>query len=179
MGFPRGHGISERTVLRTTLSPEMRERYAAILAERNSSERVERLLAGRHMALFSNLLLMEFKLRVVQPVSVDKTIVYEIPALLEGMPEEVNAALNRQMVSGASAQSSGLVEADDIEIFHYVQSGLRASRHMEWLDLSRGLHQETIEPTGERTGNDTSEIPQRSFYREWGRLMGELPTQQR
>ncbi len=178
MGYPRGHAIHERPFLRTPLSPEVRERYAALLAERHGAERAELLFSGRHITFFPNLHLMEYKFRIVQPVSVDKTIVYEFPALLEGVPEEVNAALTRRLVSGESAVHSGFVNADDPEIFTYVQSGLRASRQMEWLDLSRGLHQETVDPTGERIGNDTSETPQRSIYREWARLMGELPAQE-
>ena len=132
------------------------------------------IFLGRHITFFPNMHLMEYKIRVVHPVAVDKTIVYEYPIQLEGVPDEVNAAFVRRLVQEGSLHS-GFVNSDDVEIFARVQSGTQASHWMPWLDLSRGLSQETIEPTGERLGGDTSEIPQRSLYRGWAKLMDEEP----
>ena len=42
-----------------------------------------------------------------------------------------------------------------------------------WLEFSRGMHRETVNELGETIGHSTDEIPQRSLYREWRRLMAE------
>jgi hypothetical protein len=121
---------------------------------------------------------MEFKFRVIQPVAVDKTIVYEYPVQLEGVPEDINQAIFTRVAKDISVSSgslvAGMVNADDVEIFARIQSGLQAAK-VEWLYLSRGLHRVQDLPRSEVVGERTDEVPQRAFYREWARLMATAP----
>lgn len=117
---------------------------------------------------------MEFKFRIIQPVAVDKTIVYEYPVQLEDVPERINQAIFTRIAKDISVSSgslvAGMVNADDVEIFGRVQSGLKAAK-VTWLYLSRGLQPDEQRPAGEVVGERTDEIPQRALYREWARLM--------
>lgn len=168
-GFDRGHGTLERPP-RPVLPPDMHEAYMKLLGEAHGPERAEQSFYRRHITLFPNLHLMDFKFRVVQPVAVDKTIIYEYPVELEGIPPEFNRAfLDRLKREGSIA--AGFVNADDVEIFARIQSGLHASSLMRWFVLSRGMREEEVSPTGERVAADSFEVPQRAIYREWARLM--------
>ena len=51
-------------------------------------------------------------------------------------------------------------------------SGLRS--RMEWLVLDRGMDSEQTGAAGERLGNYSDEVPQRSFYRHWVQVMSEV-----
>ncbi len=117
---------------------------------------------------------MEFKLRMIQPVSVDKTIVYEFPVDLLGTGDDVNRAIRDRLLQEVSISSgspvSGMVNADDVEIFARSQTGLSGGR-MNWLRFGRGIHREVEEREHEWSGQDMDELPQRSLYREWARRM--------
>ncbi len=175
-GFDQGHGVLER--LRNDIPPDVAgpfQEHMALLERSYGPERAERIYFRRHITIFPNVQLMEFKLRVIQPVAVDRTIVYEYPVELEGVPDSVNQAIFRRISMEVSVSSgsfvSGFVNADDAEIFARVQTGLKAAR-MEWLDMSRGLHREVRQPCGEIVGDNTDEVPQRAMYRAWVKLMG-------
>ncbi len=171
-GFPSGHGLLGRPRRRGggRLSPEEEKKYKDLLIQRYGEERANTIARVWHITLFPNAHLMVNKIRVVQPVSVDKTIVYEYPVLLEGAPKSINYRALHMEDDGSI--HSGFVNSDDTEILGMVQGGAgNASWLMEWLLLSRGMHREEIEASGERTGEDTNEVPQRSIYREWIRLM--------
>lgn len=174
-GFEHGHGMLERP--RDDIPPEVEPRFndfRELLAEVYGPEKADRLFARRQIALFPSFELMEFKFRLVQPVAVDQTIVYEFPVHLEGVPEPINEAILRRIMREISISSgspvSGFVNADDVEIFARVQSGLAGSP-MEHVLLSRGLHREQVSPSGERMGDSSDEVPHRALYREWRRLM--------
>ena len=135
------------------------------------------LYMRRHIALFPNLHLMEFKFRVIQPVAVDRTIIYEYPVELEDVPDPVNKAIFRRIAQDISVSSgsfiSGLaVNTDDAEIYaRGAESGLAANK-LDWLQLSRGLWREERRPDGETVGDRTDEVAQRAVWRAWARLMG-------
>jgi hypothetical protein len=132
------------------------------------------MFVRRHITIFPNIQLMEFKLRVIQPVSVDKTIIYEFPVELLGSGDDVNDAIRTRLLKEVSISSgspvSGMVNADDVEIFARSQSGL-ASGHMPWVRFARGIHREVSERDNEWSGQDMDELPQRALYREWLRRM--------
>lgn len=176
-GFAGGHGILERP--RTDIPPDLRqdfEGFRDMLGQHYGEERAGAMYVRRHITLFPNLQLMEFKLRVIQPVSVDRTLVYEYPVELDGAPASVNRAIRTRLLQEVSISSgspvSGMVNADDVEIFARVQAGL-AGGGLDWLRLARGIHREVREADGERRGEDMDELPQRAVYREWARRMGQ------
>ena len=65
----------------------------------------------------------------------------------------------------------GFINTDDVEIFARTQVALNAADYLEWIDLSRGMSGEQVEPDGERISEAAHEVAQRSMYREWKNLM--------
>ena len=174
-GFLRGHGLLENE--RNDIPPEVEAAFSdhlAILKDHYGGEKAEEIYRRRHIAISPNLHLMEYKFRVIQPVAVDRTIVYEYPVQLEDIPDYINRAIFTRVSKDISISSgslvAGMVNSDDVEIFARVQSGLKASK-LEWLYLSRGLHREVQDDSGVAVGERTDEVPQRALYREWARLM--------
>ena len=174
-GFTGGHGILERP--RTDIPPELQadfEQFRQALCNAYGEQRGNDMIVRRHITLFPNIQLMEFKLRVIQPVSVDRTIVYEYPVELEGTDTAYNKAIRTRLLKEISISSgspvSGMVNADDVEVYARTQSGL-ACGQMEWIRLARGIHREVAKHPGEWRGEDMDELPQRAIYREWARRM--------
>ncbi len=179
-GFAHGHGVLETE--RNDIPPEVEPEFTAhvdLLKRRYGAVAAEQIYLRRHIAIFPTLHLMEFKFRVIQPVAVDKTIVYEYPVQLEDVPERINKAIFTRISKDISVSSgslvAGMVNADDVEIFGRVQSGLQAAK-VAWLYLSRGLYRDDHRPAGEVVGERTDEVPQRALYRAWARLMAAAPT---
>ena len=171
-----GHGVLE--VVRNDIPPEVESEFnehQELLRAHYGAEQAEEIYYRRHITIFPNFHLMEYKFRIVQPVSVDKTIVYEYPVEFEDVPENINRAVFRRTSKEISVSSgslvSGVVNSDDVEIFARAQSGLQATP-LDWLYLSRGLTQEPRPLTREMVGDRTDEGTQRSIHREWARLMG-------
>lgn len=174
-GFTGGHGVLERP--RTDIPPELQQdfgKFRQSLCDVYGEQRGNDMFVRRHITLFPNIQLMEFKLRVIQPVSVDRTIVYEYPVDLEGTDASYNKAIRTRLLKEISISSgspvSGMVNADDVEVYARTQSGL-ASGQMEWIRLARGIHRELGQGPGEWSGEDMDELPQRAIYREWARRM--------
>lgn len=174
-GFAGGHGILERP--RSDIPPALQDEFQAfraLLERQHGAERIDDLFVRRHITLFPNIQLMEFKLRVIQPLAVDRTVVYEFPVELQGAPDSVNRAIHARLLQEVSISSgspvSGMVNADDVEIFARAQAGLAGGR-MQWVRLARGLHRERAAGNGEFSGEDMDELPQRALYREWARRM--------
>src|SRR6185295_275034 len=68
------------------------ERYWESLAARHGRERAMDLLivGGTHAAVFPNLVVLQNQIRTVRPVHVGRTEVLLDPALLAGVPDELN-----------------------------------------------------------------------------------------
>jgi benzoate/toluate 1,2-dioxygenase alpha subunit len=167
-GFSRGHCLLERPGTRAEMPAELIKDYLDRLTERYGAERAERIAMVRHVLIYPNVYLMDDHLRVHYPVSVDRTVVHSHFNHLEGAPEEVNKhrLKNVQWRHG----QAGFVGTDDVEMFIACQSGMQATG-MGRIVLSRGLHREVRQPSGERMGHSSDETPQRVMYREWLRLM--------
>ena len=173
--FSGGHGILERP--RGDIPPDLKQTFDEFqisLCDKYGEKRGKEMFTRRHITIFPNVQLMEFKIRVVQPVSVDKTIVYEFPVELIGTSDTINQAIRTRLLKEVSISSgspvSGMVNADDVEIFARSQTGL-TSQQMQWVHLGRGIHREKSERDDEWSGEDMDELPQRALYREWAKRM--------
>jgi phenylpropionate dioxygenase-like ring-hydroxylating dioxygenase large terminal subunit len=115
--------------------------YQAAMAAKHGAERAKEVLTagGTHMLVFPNLVLLGVQIRVIRPITVDQTEVFLYPALLKGVPEEVNSA--RLRAHEAFYGPAGGGATDDLEMFERNQLGLKAQLD-PWLLLSRGLGQE-------------------------------------
>jgi phenylpropionate dioxygenase-like ring-hydroxylating dioxygenase large terminal subunit len=122
---------------------------------------------GFNLMVFPNLVLIQAQIRVIQPLTHDRTNVEIRPTTLDGVPQRVNQLRLRshELFFGPA----GFGSPDDLEAFNRTQVGLEA-RHVEWLDFSRGRSRERVERT-RTSGQITDETHQRGIYREWRRLM--------
>lgn len=126
---------------------------------------------GINIGIFPNLQLIGVHVRRIDPVSVDHTVVSVTPLLLEDAPPEFNDLRLRyhELFYGPA----GFGQPDDLEMFARVHDGIDDTED-PWLLLDRGITREEVR--GEvRVGNVTDDTPMRAQYREWVRLMGEVP----
>jgi phenylpropionate dioxygenase-like ring-hydroxylating dioxygenase large terminal subunit len=144
--------------------------YLAALEQRLGTEHAHDLIAigAPHVGIWPNLQLIEGHIRVVRPISASKTVLEMSPALLKGVPPEVNARRLRE--HEFSFGPCSFIEPDDFEIFERTQVGLRAILDREIL-LTRGTNREQHDPEGTITGSLTDEVPQRGQLREWKHVM--------
>jgi phenylpropionate dioxygenase-like ring-hydroxylating dioxygenase large terminal subunit len=125
-------------------------------------------LADPHLGIWPNLQLIGVQIRVIRPLAADDTEVLMYPALLEGVPPEINEMRLRQHEWFYGP--AGFGSPDDYEMFERNQVGLQAEVD-PWLLLSRGLHEERRNPDGTIVGQITDEVTQRGQLREWKRVM--------
>lgn len=149
---------------------EYRRRLLARVGEDRFAELQRSTGEALNLSVFPNLLLIGVQVRVVFPRAVDYTEIELYPTFLAAAPEEYNEARLRAHEGFYGPAGGGA--PDDLEIFRRVAAGI-AVPDVEWVDLSRGLHRERVEPDGRRVGHVTDEVPQRAFYRQWRRQMAE------
>jgi len=111
------------------------------------------------------------QLRIVQPLAVDKTVVYTYNVRLKGAPEQMfrDTVAFSNVVNGTASW----VLTDDLEVYGRVQTGL-SNRQPEWVNLSRGLGGDVPDAHGTlRGGTGTSEVFIRRQFGAWLRYMTE------
>ncbi|HEX4978886.1 MAG TPA: Rieske 2Fe-2S domain-containing protein [Acidimicrobiales bacterium] len=140
--------------------------YMASLEEVHGDRAAEVLAKSRdpHLGVWPNLQLIGVQIRVIRPIAPDRTEVTLYPALLEGVPDEINDARLRshEWFYGPA----GFGQPDDGELFERNQIGLMADVD-PWLFLARGLSTERHNPDGTIVGNITDETTQRGQMRQW------------
>lgn len=111
------------------------------------------------------------QLRIVHPISVDRTVVYTYNVRLKGAPESMfrDTVAFSNVVNGTASW----VLTDDLEVYGRVQKGLAMAKP-EWIDISRGLGTDVKD--GEnllRGGTGTSEIFIRRQFSAWLKYMSQ------
>ena len=146
------------------------EDYRAAMERRYGADEADRIIAQGppHFCLFPNLIFILNQFRVIQPVSVDETVIYYYPTLLKGAPEEINK--RRLSETYLIHGPAGRVAPDDFEAYERNQEGFSA-RVNEWLLLRRGLHREDRETDGAIAGHETDETTQRAIWRYYREAM--------
>ncbi|WP_157106647.1 aromatic ring-hydroxylating oxygenase subunit alpha [Nocardia arthritidis] len=144
--------------------------YINALKTAYGEERTEELLVagGTHMAVWPNLGVLSGMIRRIRPISVDLTEVILTPALLKGVPEQVNTARLRGHES--FFPPAGMGGSDDQEVFERVQLGLQATAN-PWMYIGRGMHRETVHENGSITSQVTDEANVRGIFRHWTEVM--------
>nr|AMK59211.1 dioxygenase large subunit [uncultured bacterium UPO45] len=144
--------------------------YQEAMVAKHGAERAKEVLTagGTHMLIFPNLVMLGVQIRVIRPIAIDQTEVFLYPALLKGVPEEVNSA--RLRAHEAFYGPAGGGATDDLEMFERNQLGLSAQLD-PWLLLSRGIGKEQQDTDGTFTGQATDELNQRAIWRQWKKVM--------
>ncbi|MBT7952233.1 MAG: Rieske 2Fe-2S domain-containing protein [Gammaproteobacteria bacterium] len=171
-GFPQGHCYmgsfyTEGTISSSREDPVFRT-YKDLLVNRLGHERTEEVLS---MERYNNLIYPNLsinasfqQIRVIRPVTVDRTIVESGCFELIGAPKEM-LHTSIQFLSAVNSPAS-LISSDDLEIFDRCQAGLKVDG-IDWLDLSRGMGQDILGENGEKTAKGTSELPLRTQLNSW------------
>jgi benzoate/toluate 1,2-dioxygenase subunit alpha len=169
-----GHGWTSNTQLDDgkRSSPAFNE-YKQTLIDRMGKERAEEILTPRlhNTLIYPNVSVMGLNMhvRVIKPVSVDRTEVTVYPVRLVGAPDSMNFGNLRLLNVTHSAAS--FVQTDDVEAFTRAQHGLQ-SLGTDWVDISRGLGAEEYDSaTGVTKELATHEMAVRAQYRAWANYM--------
>lgn len=171
-GYPEGHGTLEAGMPLESggISLEVRDAYNAKLKRLYGEEGADEVLTNRQFLIFPNLTIFDFNIRVIQPISHDRTEVYSYPVVIEGEHDEINT--NRMLDVQTRVGTAGILSADDIDVFAGAQHALQAVG-LDWIILSRGMDKEEVNADGERMGVYSDEVPQRAFWRKWRSQMSE------
>lgn len=160
------------TERRVAMVKQLAKPYWEALVERHGEARAEELLRynGTHMNVFPNLVILQYQVRTVRPVRVDRTEVHVQPALLEGVPDMLNTMRLRMHEQFYGPAGGG--NPDDLEMFERVHDGLHA-RIDPWLLLARGRHRERRDADGTLVGQMTDEVSQRGILHHWQKVMAD------
>ena len=170
--FPHGHSFIGPLPGSSQKSGDVFEEYRNALESKLGAEKaIEVLDIDRHNTMiYPNLVIQTAAqhVRVVEPVSVNKTTIRIYPVRLKGAPEAMNRDAIRYLNYTHSPAS--LIQTDDLEAFNRISVGLN-TMGSDWVVLGRGLNQENKEEDGGVSGFGTNEICQRNQYVEWLDLM--------
>jgi benzoate/toluate 1,2-dioxygenase alpha subunit len=144
--------------------------YFDALERKHGPGSVARLLRETHLFIFPNLFLTMNQIRVIHPLSHDRTLVVMDPFFLDGAPDALNEMRLREHQQGFTP--GGFIVPDDYAAFEYVQQGMSATS-VPWLYFARGIHDEELRPDGSRVGKPTDETTHRGMYRMYRQLMRE------
>jgi phenylpropionate dioxygenase-like ring-hydroxylating dioxygenase large terminal subunit len=161
------------------MSAEKAAPYFAALESAHGAERARQLLRGGppHAMIFPNLFLGEMNLAIVEPVAPGVTIHHHTAIQLEGVEDSFNQRLLRQ--SEAALGPASFIVPDDAVTAERMQhafangaASVAAGTQGSWIDLSRGLERERVDPaSGDRVGHVTDETTNRGFWRRYRELM--------
>ena len=146
--------------------------YRTLLEKRHGVERTKRILTPKrhNTAFYPNMTLQALNqhIRVIVPVSVDRTEVHVYPVMLKGAPEEFyqRSVAYANIVNSPSSN----VMPDDIEVYARCQEGL-ATNGGDWVSLHREAGRDKAEGNGRYTAGGLSELPMRNQYRAWASYM--------
>jgi phenylpropionate dioxygenase-like ring-hydroxylating dioxygenase large terminal subunit len=151
-------------------SAEAWQQYQGAMERRYGADRAREIIeiGGPHFCIFPNIIFILNQFRIIQPVSVNETVVYYYPTMLKGAPEEMNRRrlAETYLIHGPA----GRVAPDDFEAYERNQEGFHA-RTNEWLVLRRGLEREQREHAGTIAGHETDETTQRGIWRHYREVM--------
>lgn len=153
-----------------------RERYEEQIRERyaEGADHYLDLTAGSQINLniFPNLLIIGNQVQVIEPLAVDRTQLTWWASTVGGVPDELNTMRMR-----TQEDFPAFGEPDDQANFEEAQRGL-GIEEMPWILMNRGMDVkgwQQLHENGLVSTPVTDELHMRAYYREWLRLMSEVP----
>lgn len=179
--YPNGHSFlgdyhDDAKLVAALNDPVFRE-YIGALEAKQGAQRTKEILQVRrwNTNVYPSLSFMsQFQqLRVVHPISLNRTVVYTYCFRLKGAP----AKMFEQTIAFANIVNGtgSLVLTDDLETYGRIGTGL-ASGGAEWLEIGRGFATDVPDEHGGRKGkNSTSEVFIRNMFDAWLTYMTAAP----
>lgn len=149
--------------------------YLALMEDANGVERTRDILGVTrwNTNIYPSLSFMsQFRqIRVIQPVSVDRTEVLGFCFRLKGAPEEMfRDTIRFANVTNAVASP---VLTDDLETYFRLRCGLESEGN-DWVPMSRGLGRDVDDAHGGwQAENGLSELHIRNMFRSWKEYLAE------
>lgn len=169
---PYGHSFMGGLPVERAVSADGMDAYRQAMESRNGKARTDEILAvDRHQGiLYPSLSVQAFfqQVKVIHPVSVDRTEVYVYPLRLVGAPDEFLEVAVR-FLNTVNAPSS-LILCDDLEIYDRTQTALGSAAN-PWVIFANGLGTDEPDNRGGLRGRGTSELPMRNQYAAWRHFM--------
>ena len=175
--MPYGHSImgdyhSDSRLVSGLGNPVFKEYHAALEKRVGKKRTAEILAVSRFNSLvYPNCSFMsQFRqLRIVHPVSVNRTVVYSYSFRLKGAPEKM--LHDTIAFANVANGTASWVLTDDLEVYERVQSGLTAQLS-DWVYLGRGYGGDIPDGDGTQRGaTGTSEIHIRNQCSAWLQYM--------
>jgi phenylpropionate dioxygenase-like ring-hydroxylating dioxygenase large terminal subunit len=151
--------------------------YREAMIKRYGKERAEFIMrtgGNPHTVFMPNLQLLNYDVRVLRPVAVDRFEIHFYSAFLKGVPHEMNEMRMRDTEDRMGP--AGSINPDDVDMFERNQFGMRQKVN-PWKFMARGMDREHIdddlgtpEPyrmSGSLTGHYADEVTQRAQLRWW------------
>ena len=145
------------------------DEYRAVMERRRGREATERALG---VSRFNTIIypscsfMSQFRqLRIVQPLAVDRTVVYAYSYRLKGAPEQMfhDTIAFANVVNGTGSE----VLTDDLEVYERIQQGL-GSQPSDWVYLARGHGGDVADAHDMRRGKTgTSDVHLRNAFTAW------------
>ena len=173
VGYEYGHGYM--TAIFNAPQDEVWKKYAASLEAAHGAEKTRQILETN---LHNTIVYPSCsphtgfqQLRVIRPVSVDRTMVEIYTFRLKGAPEEMfHRAITYANIVNSPAS---VVMPDDVEVYARCQEGL-AEEGGDWISQHRYVGEEKKTEKG-WIARGLSEFPMRNQFRVWRRYMtGEI-----
>jgi phenylpropionate dioxygenase-like ring-hydroxylating dioxygenase large terminal subunit len=171
--YPNGHSFlgdyhDDSKLVAALKDPVFRE-YIEAMEAHKGKEATKKILEVRrwNSNVYPNISFMsQFQqLRVIHPMSVNRTVVHTYSFRLRGAPERMfrNTISFANTVNGTGS----LVLTDDLEIYNRIGMGL-SSEGAQWLQIGRGYQSDMPDEHGGRRGkNSTSEVYIRNMFDAW------------
>ena len=168
-GTQQGHGILDAPSLApdSFLNGKFGDHYRSVL-ERHGPDEFKWIVGRGIASIFPNVGTIHQQIRTWRPIAPDLTEVTIYPFEIKGAPDEFNQGMLHAQERFYAP--SGYGAPDDVEMFASNQQGLDG-RAVEWLILERGVDTDVQLEDGDYQGQPSSEACQRSFWRQWNRLM--------
>ena len=166
--------VEERTGRKTSFAKIHKQEKVSDLGRGHSLYQLEGDLGigalPFNLIIFPTLSFVGSQLRMVRPVSADRTEVFLYPLMVKGASPEENAQRLRVHEGFYGPASFGT--PDDMAIaFGRVRKGLEADRLNDSLIIRRGKDREVVDDRGVPFSNGSDEVSIRALYKEWKRLM--------
>lgn len=153
--------------------------YCSALEDRLGVERANQLLweGPPHAFVFPNLFLGEMVIAIVEPVGPGEMVHRHTSVQFRGVDDRFNQRLLRQ--TEAAVGPASFITTDDAITAERIQAGVSgthrswADDQRGWIDLSRGLHRESVDERGVRVGDLSDETTNRGFWLRYLEVMAE------
>jgi phenylpropionate dioxygenase-like ring-hydroxylating dioxygenase large terminal subunit len=169
--FPGGHSYSGGTVSIHSRYSEIDAYNDAMNAAYGEARAREIFSMNRHNTIVYPSLTLKGPIqtiRVIKPISVDRTLVESWTFRMKGAPDEL---LERSILyCNLINSSANLVGPDDHEAYQRIQTGLMSEK-VEWVNMQRHMGKEQPNADGGWSAMGTSDLVFRNQYRTWAAYM--------